>query len=70
MVLLFIAIALIFGAIGVTGPDTESNVVWVIFFGSVAGVGYFYWKNRGRGRSSSFASSSSSSSSPSSPYER
>jgi len=58
LVLIFTAIALISGAIGVTGPDTESNVVWVIFFGSVAGAGYFYWKNRGRGRSSSSSSSS------------
>ena len=51
IVLLLIAVALVSGAFGLRGDETTPNVVWMIFFASVAGAVYFYWKNRGETKS-------------------
>ncbi len=53
MVLLFTAMALIFGTIGFGGDGETSNAVWALFLASAAAAAYFFWKNRGEGQGSS-----------------
>lgn len=53
LVLLFTAIAVVFGAIGLGSEGETSSVIWLVFFGSAAAAVYVYWKNRGEGQGSS-----------------
>lgn len=51
-ILLFTAIALVFGAFAFGSQGETSNVVWIMFFGSAA-VAYSFWRNRGEVQTSS-----------------
>jgi uncharacterized membrane protein YtjA (UPF0391 family) len=42
-----LAVAFIAAVIGLSGEGETSNVIWLIFFGSLAGAFYLYWKARG-----------------------